>query len=251
MNCIFSIMLSQSKTKEAFDSTLKDIIIPPKEKPGHIYQKEDTLQNDLQKETTVVGSIHILCCLMISSFGAILFFSPYSSHLKPAVSTMLMSGYPFVGALCFAITGILSIISGKKSAKLLAIGSLTSNAVSSVVAGAGLFLLVYSLVALRTASQLCDSEKEHLSSLPYSEYPNPKYEVKDCVLDGVSLTGVLVVMLIFSVLEHLLAAYASVFWWKQVYSSNPGSSFSLPQSQDHIKHVKDFFKGMAMSNCWM
>ncbi|XP_059565212.1 membrane-spanning 4-domains subfamily A member 7-like isoform X2 [Myotis daubentonii] len=232
MNCIFSIMLSQSKTKEAFDSTLKDIIIPPKEKPGHIYQKEDTLQNDLQKETTVVGSIHILCCLMISSFGAILFFSPYSSHLKPAVSTMLMSGYPFVGALC-------------------AIGSLTSNAVSSVVAGAGLFLLVYSLVALRTASQLCDSEKEHLSSLPYSEYPNPKYEVKDCVLDGVSLTGVLVVMLIFSVLEHLLAAYASVFWWKQVYSSNPGSSFSLPQSQDHIKHVKDFFKGMAMSNCWM
>ncbi|XP_015418617.1 PREDICTED: membrane-spanning 4-domains subfamily A member 7-like [Myotis davidii] len=127
-------------------------------------------------------SIHILCCLMISSFGAILFFSPYSSHLKPAVSTMLMSGYPFVGALCFAITGILSIISGKKSTKLL---------------------------------------------------------------------GVLVVMLIFSVLEHLLAAYASVFWWKQVYSSNPGSSFSLPQSQDHIKHVKDFFKGMAMSNCWM
>uniref|UniRef100_G1QBU9 Membrane spanning 4-domains A7 n=1 Tax=Myotis lucifugus TaxID=59463 RepID=G1QBU9_MYOLU len=199
-------MLSQSKTKEAFDSTLKDIIIPQREKPGHIYQKEDTLQNDLQKETTVVG---------------------------------------------FAITGILSIISGKKSTKLLAIGSLTSNAVSSVVAGAGLFLLVYSLVALRTASQLCDSENEHLSSLPYPGYPNPKYEVKDCVLDGVSLTGVLVVMLIFSVLEHLLAAYASVFWWKQVYSSNPGSSFSLPQSQDHIKHVKDFFKGMAMSKCWL
>ncbi|EPQ04088.1 Membrane-spanning 4-domains subfamily A member 14 [Myotis brandtii] len=152
-------MLSQSKTKEAFDFTLKDIIIPQREKPGHIYQKEDTLQNDLQKETTVVG----------------------------------------------------------------AIGSLTSNAVSSVVAGAGLFLLVYSLVALRTASQLCDSENEHLSSLPYSGYPNPKYEVKDCVLDGVSLTGVLVVMLIFSVLEHLLAAYASVFWWKQIYSSNPGA----------------------------
>lgn len=48
-------MLSQSKTEEAFDSTLKDIIIPQREKPGYIYQKEDTLQNDLQKETTVVG----------------------------------------------------------------------------------------------------------------------------------------------------------------------------------------------------
>lgn len=48
-------MPSQSKTKEAFDSTLKDIIIPQREKPGHIYQKEDTLKNDLQKETAVVG----------------------------------------------------------------------------------------------------------------------------------------------------------------------------------------------------
>lgn len=76
------------------------------------------------------------------------------------------------------------------SAKFLfqAISSLTSSAVSSVVAGAGLFLLIYSLSALRTASKLCDSEKEHLSSLPYSAYPNPIYEVKGCVLDSVSLT---------------------------------------------------------------
>lgn len=69
-----------------------------------------------------------------------------------------------------------------------AICSLTSNAVSSVVAGAGLFLLIDSLVALRTASQLCNSKKEHLSSLPYSRYHNPIYDVKNCVLDGVSLT---------------------------------------------------------------
>lgn len=41
---------------------------------------------------------------------------------------------------------------------------------------------------------------------------------------GSDLQGVLVVMLIFSVLELLLAAYASVFWWKEIYSSNPGVS---------------------------
>lgn len=38
------------------------------------------------------------------------------------------------------------------------------------------------------------------------------------------LQGVLVVMLVFTVLELLLAAYSSVFWWKQLYSNNPGVS---------------------------
>ncbi|XP_045039045.2 membrane-spanning 4-domains subfamily A member 7 [Desmodus rotundus] len=233
---IISIMLSQPKAKEAFDSfSPKDTITPP---------EEDKLDNDLQKETTVLGSIQILCCLLILSLGAILVSSPYSSHLKPAVSTMLMSGYPFLGALCFAIAGFFSIISGKKSTKPFAVSSLTSNAVSSVVAVTGLILLADSLVALGSASQLCGSQREHLTSLPNSEYDYPTYKVEGCVLDSVSLTGVLVVMFFFTVLELLLAAYASVFWWKEVYSGNPGSSFSLPQSQDYIKHVKDFFKVM-------
>ncbi|XP_062951215.1 membrane-spanning 4-domains subfamily A member 7 [Cynocephalus volans] len=235
-------MLLQLKAKGAFDScTLKSIIIPKKEKPEHTYQKEDNLQNGLQKEATVLGTIQILCCLLISSLGATLVSATYSSHFNPAVSTILMSGYPFVGALCFAITGSLSIISGKKSTKPFALSSLTSNAMSSIAAGAGFFLLTDSLVDLGTVSQHCDSEKNFLSSLPYSEYYNSIYEVKDCILDGASLTGVLVVMLIFTVLELLLAAYASVLWWKQVYSSNPGSALFLPRSQDHIQHVKKSF----------
>lgn len=36
--------------------------------------------------------------------------------------------------------------------------------------------------------------------------------------------GVLVVMLIFTVLELLMATYASILWWKQLYSKNPGVS---------------------------
>uniref|UniRef100_A0A3Q2HVL5 Membrane spanning 4-domains A7 n=1 Tax=Equus caballus TaxID=9796 RepID=A0A3Q2HVL5_HORSE len=140
--------------------------------------------------------------------------------------------------LGFAVTGFLSIISGKKSAKAFAMSSLTSSAVSSVAAGAGLLLLADSLVALRTASQQCESGKEYLSSLPYSRYYYSSYEVKDCFLAGVSLIGVLVVMLTFTVLELLLAAYASVLWWKLVYSKNSGSAFSLPWSQDNIQQVK-------------
>ncbi|KAF5927375.1 membrane-spanning 4-domains subfamily A member 7 [Diceros bicornis minor] len=232
-------MLLQPKTKGAFDSFIpKGINIPPKEKLEHIYQKEDNLQDGLQKEATVLGTIQILCSLAISSLGAILVSAPYSSHFNPAVSTILMSGYPFGGALCFAITGSLSIISGKKSTKPFAMSSLTSNAVSSVAAGAGLLLLAHSLVALGTASQQCDSDKEYLSSLPYLRYYYSIHEVKDCFLANVSLTGVLLVMLTFTVLELLLAAYASVLWWKQVYSENPGSALSLPHSQDHTQHVK-------------
>uniref|UniRef100_A0A2K6LCI3 Membrane spanning 4-domains A7 n=1 Tax=Rhinopithecus bieti TaxID=61621 RepID=A0A2K6LCI3_RHIBE len=151
----------------------------------------------------------------------------------------LQSGLPTEATvLGFGITGSLSIISGKQSAKPFDLSSLTSNAVSSVTAGAGLFLLADSVVALRTASQHCGSETDYLSSLPYSEYYYPIYEIKDCLLTSVSLTGVLVVMLVFTVLELLLAAYSSVFWWKQLYSNNPGSSFSLTQSQGHIQQVK-------------
>ncbi|XP_027974105.1 membrane-spanning 4-domains subfamily A member 7 [Eumetopias jubatus] len=233
-------MLSQPKTKGAFDSfTPNGIIILKREKPKHSYQKEDNPQNSLQKEATVLGIIQILCCLLISSLGAILVSAPHSSHFKPTISTILMSGYPFVGALCFAITGFLSIISGKKSTKPFAMSSLTSSAVSFLAAGAGLFLLVDGLASLEIASRRCDSEREYLSTLPYSMYYYSIYEFKDCLLASVSLTGVLVVMLVFTVLELLLAAYASILWWKQVYSNNPGSEFPC---QGYIQHVKKLFK---------
>ena len=66
--------------------------------------------------------------------------------------------------------------------------SLTSNVVSSLAAGVGLFLLADGLVALGTVSQRCDSEREYLSSLPYSMYYYAIYEFKECLLASVSLT---------------------------------------------------------------
>ncbi|KAM8811930.1 membrane-spanning 4-domains subfamily A member 7-like [Rhynchonycteris naso] len=231
-------MIPQPTAKKAFGCfTPQDIIIPKRQEPGHSYPRDDKLQNDLEKKATVLGSIQILCCLTISSLGNILVFASYSSHFNPAVSTMLMFAYPSVGTLFFAMSGFLSIISGKKPTMPFAVSSLVSNALSSIVAGTGLFLLIDNLVTLWMASQLCDSGKGHLYSLPYSWYYYSVFEVNDCVQDKVSLTGVLVVMLVFTVLELLLVAYSSVFWWKQGYSNNPGSSFSLLQSQDPIKHV--------------
>lgn len=55
--------------------------------------------------SSLLQTVQILCCLMISSLGAILVFAPYPSHFSPAISTTLMSGYPFLGALCVSRMG--------------------------------------------------------------------------------------------------------------------------------------------------
>ncbi|XP_020010346.1 membrane-spanning 4-domains subfamily A member 7 isoform X1 [Castor canadensis] len=230
------LQLSTKGTFETFPPKVTDL--PPKERAVYTYLKEDKLKNGLQKEATVLGTIQILCCLMSSSLGAILVSTSYSSHFDPEFFTTLMTGYPFVGALCFAVSGLLSIISGKISAKPFAMSSLTSSAVSSAVAGAGFFFLACTLVALGTTPRNCSSEKEDLSSLPYLEYYYSIYEDKDCLRAGVSITGILVVMLVFTVLEILLAVYSFIFWWEQVYSNSPKSAFFLHQSQDHAQHVK-------------
>ncbi|KAM6158174.1 membrane-spanning 4-domains subfamily A member 7-like [Rhynchocyon petersi] len=215
-------MLSQPKIKELLSLLVpKDKIILQSEKLGYTSQKEYNLKNGLQKEATVLGTIQILCCLTISSLEAVLVFAPHSFHFNSETSDILVSGYSCVGSLCFAITGSLSIISGKKSTKCFAMSSLISHAVSSVVSGAGLILLTYSLVVLETASQPCDPEEVYLASLPYANYYSMIYETKDCLLAGASLMGVLVVMLTFTVLEFLLAVYASLFWRNQVLPNNP------------------------------
>ncbi|XP_013361960.1 PREDICTED: membrane-spanning 4-domains subfamily A member 7 isoform X2 [Chinchilla lanigera] len=144
--------------------------------------------------------------------------------------------------LGFAISGSLSFISGKKSTKPFAKSSLASNAVSCAAAGAGVLLLTCSLAASGNAAQTHSSERECLTSLPYSEYYYSIYELKDCLLADFSLTGTLVVMLIFVGLELLVAAYASVFWYKQIRSTKPGSAFSSLPPQDYVQHIKNASK---------
>ncbi|XP_055994119.1 membrane-spanning 4-domains subfamily A member 7 [Sorex fumeus] len=229
-------MLTEPKTKTTTDTfTPKTIMSGPEEK--YSFTKEDNLKDVVQKELTVLGTIQILCCLMISSLGAIMVSAPYSPYFNTAVSIILMPGYPFAGALCFGITGILSIISGKNSTKIFV---LILNLFSTVVAGTGLILLAATLKALKTASEQCDSGKDSLAlpNISNIQYHYPAHKAKDCLLTGSSLTTVLVVMFLFTVLELLLAAYASVVWWKQNCSKNLESEFSLPQSQDLIQHVK-------------
>ncbi|KAM6160071.1 membrane-spanning 4-domains subfamily A member 7 [Erethizon dorsatum] len=203
---------------------------------GRAKQKEHKPRKGLQTEATVLGVIQILCSLVVSGPGIILASAPFSSGRSPAVSSSVTSGFPLAGGLCFAVSGFLSIISGKKSTKPLAKSSLVSNAVSSAAAGAGIFLLTYHLVALGTAAQSRNSERECLSSLPYSQYYYSIYELEDCLLADLSLTGRVGSPhpcplaaraprdATFAALELLLAAYASDFWCRQICSAGPGVS---------------------------
>lgn len=211
-----------------------DIVIHKRKEAEHMDQKEDDLLVAVPKEATVLGTIQILCALTIASFGGIFVSASYSSYINSAVFTTSMFGYPFVGSLCFAFVGSLSIISGKISIKPFALSSLASNAASSVVAVIGLLLLTHNLIALGTASPRCSSEKRFLALFLYSESHYWMNEDKNCLLVYVSAMSGLVLMLIFTVMEFLLAAYSSVFWWKQVYSKKPGSTDFMPESQDQL-----------------
>ncbi|XP_032751254.1 membrane-spanning 4-domains subfamily A member 7 isoform X2 [Rattus rattus] len=195
----------------AWDCFPKDVIVHKREKAGHTYENGEDLLIGVPSEATVLGTIQLICALMIASFGAILVSASYSN---PEASTTLMSGYLFTGSFC-------------------ALSSLASSVASSVVAIIGLFFVTYCLIVLGTAFPHCNSEKKFLPLLSYLESHDWKNEDKNCRLAYVSAISTLGIMLLFIVLEALLAVYSSIFWWKQVYSNKPGGAFFLPQSQDH------------------
>ncbi|XP_028633381.1 membrane-spanning 4-domains subfamily A member 7 isoform X1 [Grammomys surdaster] len=233
-------MLLQLGTKSiGWDCFPKDVITHKGEKGGHTCKKGDDLLIGVPSEATILGTIQLLCALMIASFGGILVSASYSSNFNPEASTTLITGYLFIGSLCFASAGILSITSEKISTKPFALSSLASNVASSVVAIIGLFLFTYCLVALGTAFPHCNSEKKFLSLLSYLESHHWKKEDKNCHLAYISAISALGMMLLFTVLEALLAVYSSIFWWMQVYSNKPGGTFFLPQSQDHTQLAKN------------
>ncbi|XP_021069740.1 membrane-spanning 4-domains subfamily A member 7 isoform X3 [Mus pahari] len=202
-----------------WDCFPKDIIIHKREKAGHTHEKEDDLLIGVPSEATVLGTIQLLCALVLASFGGILVSASYSSYFNPEPSATLISGYLFIGSLC-------------------ALSSLASNVASSVVAIIGLFLFTYCLIAVGTAFPHCNSEKKFLSLLSYLKSHHWKNEEKNCHLTYVSAISALGLLLLFTVLEVFLAVYSSIFWWGQLYSNQPGGILFLPQSQDHIRLVK-------------
>ncbi|XP_037696157.1 membrane-spanning 4-domains subfamily A member 6A-like isoform X2 [Choloepus didactylus] len=195
-----TMMASQPMPSETILVLTSDgIKFPQIEKPKPIDQRQDSLKKYLKAEVKVLGTLQILCGVMVLSVGLILFI----------------------------ISGSLSIITEKKSTKSLVRASLVANILSSLSALEGLILLSVNLPALGPASQQCYLEQKDAPNPYHFFYPNAAYE---CYLANVTLTGLLSVMLIFTVLEFFLAGLAIVLWWKQSHSDFPGRVLFLPWS---------------------
>ncbi|XP_062053842.1 membrane-spanning 4-domains subfamily A member 6A-like [Lepus europaeus] len=225
-------MIPQPTTSETVVVlTASGINFPHTEKPKPTNQRQDSLKKYLKSEVKVTGTIQILSGVMVLSLGIILASASFSEHFTSVFSILLKSGYPFTGALCFILSGILSIITEKRSTKSLVYSSLAISILSILSALLGFILLFVNLAALGPASQQCEL---NMTSMPTTYYGFPyhyaSYEERDCLMAKATLTGALSLMLIYTVLELFLAVLAAVLWWKQAHSDFPGSVLFLPQS---------------------
>ncbi|XP_075404159.1 membrane-spanning 4-domains subfamily A member 6A-like [Tenrec ecaudatus] len=206
--------------------TQSGIHLPPAEKPIPPNPEQDNLMKHVKAEIKVIGSIQILCGLMLLSLGLLLAFSSFSPHFTPVFSNLLKSGYPFIGALWFVISGSLSIATEKKSTKSLVKGSLVTNILSCISAVVGFILLCINLLNLDKAALQCNLDKE---VAPTRHYFYGSDHGEECPMISASLIGLLILMLVFTVLEFSLAVLATVLWWKQAHSDFSGGVLFLPQ----------------------
>ncbi|XP_006170264.1 high affinity immunoglobulin epsilon receptor subunit beta [Tupaia chinensis] len=123
---------------ELSEVTLHDLKSTSKSSPKH------TWLTFLKKELEFLGVTQILIGFLCLCFGLIVCIIINISDFEEFFSSF-NAGYPFWGALFFATSGLLSIISEKKNTKYLARGSLGANTVSSIAAVAGIIILITNL----------------------------------------------------------------------------------------------------------
>ncbi|XP_034371328.1 membrane-spanning 4-domains subfamily A member 6C-like [Arvicanthis niloticus] len=209
-------MIPQVVTNETVTVTSPNgISFPQTDKPQPTQQKKDSLKKHLTAEIKVLAAIQIMCAVTVLGLGIILASVPSVPHFTSVFSVLLKSGYPFIGALFFIVSGILSIITERKSTKPLVDGSLTLNILSVSFAFMGIIIISVSLAGLHPASEEC-KQKEDLRRSDhyyYSSYYNSIWN--ECTITKSALAGVLSVMLISSVLELGLALLSAMLWSKE------------------------------------
>lgn len=110
----------------------------------------------LKRELEFLGVTQILIGLIYLYFGIIVSSEINDSEFMEYFFSSFKAGYPFWGALFFAISGILSIVSEKKQSVYLIRGCQGANAVSSVTAGAGIVILISNLEQSATYLYSCE-----------------------------------------------------------------------------------------------
>ncbi|XP_002693862.2 high affinity immunoglobulin epsilon receptor subunit beta [Bos taurus] len=110
----------------------------------------------LKRELEFLGVTQILIGLIYLYFGIIVSAKINDSEFTEKFFSSFKAGYPFWGALFFAISGISSIMSEKKPSAYLIRGCLGANAVSGVAAGTGVGILISNLKQSATYVYSCE-----------------------------------------------------------------------------------------------
>ncbi|KAM4847090.1 membrane-spanning 4-domains subfamily A member 6D-like [Thomomys bottae] len=194
--------------------------------PQPTHQRDYILKKHLRAEIKVIGAIQILCGVMVLSLGIILACAPFSPDFTPVFSSLLKSGYPFVGPVCFIVSGALSVITDKMSTKPLIHSSLALNVVSFVFGLVGFILLSLNLNDLDPALQNCELGIQ--PTVPYHYYHTSRSN--ECYLAKTTLAGVLGLMFVCTLVELVLAVLSAVLWWKQANADFLASVHFLSQS---------------------
>ncbi|XP_033061096.1 membrane-spanning 4-domains subfamily A member 6A isoform X3 [Trachypithecus francoisi] len=161
------------------------------EKPEPTNQGQDSLKKRLQAEVKVIGTIQILCGMMVLSLGIILASASFSPNFTQVTSTLLNSAYPFIGPFFFIISGSLSIATEKRLTKLLVHSSLFGSILSALSALVGFIILSVKLAALNPALLQCELDKNNTPTRSYvSYYYHDSLYTTDCYTAKASLAMV-------------------------------------------------------------
>ncbi|XP_055963279.1 high affinity immunoglobulin epsilon receptor subunit beta [Sorex fumeus] len=115
----------------------------------------------LQRELEFLGVTQIMIALICLCFGIIICSVISVSKVKEEMFSSFKAGYPFWGAVLFAISGILSVMCEKKQEIYLVWGRLGANGVSSIASGIGTFLLTINLKKSFTSIHNCQKIREN------------------------------------------------------------------------------------------
>ncbi|XP_051048116.1 membrane-spanning 4-domains subfamily A member 6D-like [Phodopus roborovskii] len=231
-------MIPQVVTNET-DTVIStnEIKFPQTDNPQPVHQRQGSLQKHLRAEVKVMAAIQIMCGVMVLCLGIILASAPNTPHFTPVFSVLLKSGHPFVGSLFFVVSGILSVITEKKTTKPLVHRSLALSILSALFALTGIIILSTNLASLDSALQQCKlmAIPQPATTTSYYHYLRPNLSDKNCFKVKATLTGTFSLMLICTVLELGLAVITAIVWWNQGHSDFSGNVIFL--SRDSKKNA--------------
>ncbi|XP_007196577.2 high affinity immunoglobulin epsilon receptor subunit beta [Balaenoptera acutorostrata] len=157
----------------------------------------------LKKELEFLGVTQILISLICLYFGIIVCSVFNNSEFKGDYFSSFKAGYPFWGAVFFAISGFLSVMSEKKHATYLIRGSLGANTVSSIAGGTGIIILIINLK----------------KSSAYIYHCRDIYENDFCIVASIS-TEIVAMILFLTILGFCSAVSLTVYGIGEVIEGN-------------------------------